>query len=724
MKKVILFIITTLILFFVSIGIQFGINMSIDPIPSRPSESINSGGSDRLLYYFDKVKKGEDLPEGIELSNTFINRELEGTFQYVNGRYDVADFRVNALVRLYYDHQDMMHPDTVEDIKEVLLNFKYWMDQGGEDSMVFWSENHQILFAVEEYLVGQAFPDEVFTVDGKTGREHQQMAKNRINAWMEQRYLYGFTEWYSNNYYPEDIGPMSNFIQFADDPDMILRMKMIMDIIWFDMASQSFRYEGYDDPSGDPRIFYVFMSSSGRMYSDNRASDDHGNRMRSFIDFVMQPNETKHFESSWYTSANGFFNAFKQMMEAKDEFDQPFYQVPDVIKDIFNDPASEKIIKSSQSLDVEDLKAEGLLGLEDHQIMMQWNMEAFSNPPVVQNTMAYMSRHNMFRNEYLNDFKLVNLWPLRAFHLLGMVSTVLKPSTNGVAIERANVYTYKTEDYSMHTAMAHQPLEYADQQAINQMNLSNQISVFTTQPAKIPRRSGTPTYWTGNGRQGYLVQEKNVSLQIYQPPTKAGFMEPMIVQDTTHVFFPKQLFDEVDLSRLSEGYVVGRSGDAMIGIKSRYALSFVPFEISNQEGNRDDMLVRGSVKETLTDDYDLVQSGSGDHYFVIELTSRKHETFDSFVSRFIGNSVSYDESNHELSYVTVLNGDSDETTLNARLGTYFKIDGLSVDMNYQRYESLYHPNGNIQRKADVIEYAFNGKKLILNYQTLTRTVVN
>jgi hypothetical protein len=724
MKKIVLSVLLLFVLFLASIGIQFAINMGIDPIPSRPAESINSGGSDRLLYYFDKAKKGEALPEGIVLTDAFINSELKGTFEYVNGRYDVADFRVNALIRLYYDHFDMMHPDTLQDIKEVLLNFKYWMDQGGEDSMVFWSENHQILFTVEEYLVGQAFPDDIFTVDGKTGREHQLMAKNRINAWMEQRYLYGFTEWYSNNYYPEDIAPMANFIQFADDPEMIQRMKMIMDIIWFDMASQSFKYEGIDPDSGNPRTYYIFMSSSGRMYSDNRASDDHGNRMRNFIDFVMQPQETKLFESSWYTSANGFFNAFKQMMEAKNESDEPFYEIPEVIKEIFDDPAEEKIIKSTQSLDVEELEEEGLLGLEDHQIMMQWNMEAFSNPPVVQNSINYMSQNNMFRNEYLNDFKLVNLWPLRVFNLLGTVSTILQPSTNGVAIERANVYTYKTHDYSMHTAMAYQPGEYGDQHAVSQINLSNQISIFSTQPAKIPRRSGTPTYWTGNGRQGYLVQEKNVSLQIYQPPTKVGFMEPMIVQDTTHVFFPKQLFDEVDLSRLGDGYIFGRTGNAMIGIKARYALSFVPFSVSNVEGNRDDMLVRGSVKNTLTDDYDLVQTGKGHHYFVMEVSSLNRETFASFVTRFSGNDITYEESQYGLMVTTVLNGDTTLTTLNAHFGHHFEINGIDVDMNYMRYDSLYHPDYYIERKADVIEYAFNGKRLSLNYQTLQRTVQN
>jgi hypothetical protein len=58
---------------------------------------------------------------------------------------------------------------------------------------------------------------------------------------MRQRFLYGFTEWYSNNYYPGDVAAMANFIQFSEDETMVNRMKMIMDLIWFDVASQAFK---------------------------------------------------------------------------------------------------------------------------------------------------------------------------------------------------------------------------------------------------------------------------------------------------------------------------------------------------------------------------------------------------------------------------------------------------------------------------------------------------
>jgi hypothetical protein len=721
-KKIVISIIVFFLTILVSLGIEFALNMQVKAIPMRPSEDYDVGGSDRLLYYLDKSNKGEDLPEGIILSNAFIDQELSNVYQYVNGRYDTADFRVNNLIRLYYGFQDHLSDSTLDDIQNVLISFKYWMDQGGIDSMCYWSENHQILFATQEYLAGQAFPDEIFSVDGKTGRMHQEMAKERINIWMRQRFLYGFTEWYSTNYYHFVLAPMANFIQYADDPIMINKMKMIMDLMWFDLATQSFKYEGFDLESGLPRIFYIQNTSMGRAYSDNRASDETGNRMRHFIDFVVQKNETKHFKDSWFTSMRGTFNVFKMMIEAIDEFGQPFYEIPQVILEIFDDPSPEKILKSSQSLDLTELRGEGLIGVSDDQIMMQWAIEAFSNPEIVDNTIKYMNKHNMFQNEFLVDFNLVNLWLLRWFGLLGPVSRMLKPVTDGVAIERANVYTYTTHEYQLSNAQDYHPGQYADQHAISSANLSQLVSVFTTQPAKIPRRSGTPTYWTGNGRQPYSVQEKNVNLSIYIPPTKPGFMEPMVIKDTTHVYFPFELFDEVDESNLNQGYIFGRVGNSYIGIKARYALNFVPFEVSNQEGNRDDMLVRGSTKQFLSEKYDLVQFGTGAHYFMIELSGASHETFSHFKTRILSNTISFDSDQLILTYQTKLAFDSTISILEAAYSKHFKINNQTIDMQYQRYENAYVLNGTVLRKPNEIIYTYNGHQLTLNFNQNRREI--
>ena len=149
--------------------------------------------------------------------------------------------------------------------------------------MCHWSENHQILFAVTEYLAGREWPDATFA-DGKSGAEHVELAKVRIDAWMYQRYYYGFNEYYSNNYYPEDIAPMANFIQFAADEDSVMvdRMKIVMDLIFADIATQSYRYT---DDNGN--VQYAFVCASGRMYMDNKSSDDTGNRLRPYINLVL-----------------------------------------------------------------------------------------------------------------------------------------------------------------------------------------------------------------------------------------------------------------------------------------------------------------------------------------------------------------------------------------------------------------------------------------------------
>jgi len=730
-SQIVVPILLTLFTLVASVGIQFAVNMGIQKISDAPSGDYDAGGCDRLVYYcyLDKENRDTELDElGVELTETYIQEQLVGSYSYIDGRYDCADFRVNSLIRLYLTYSEYLNEAEEARIKDCLLGFKYWMDEGGEDSMCAWSENHQILFAVEEYLVGQMFPNEVFAVDGKTGLVHMEYAEERINAWMELRYSYGFSEWYSNNYYPEDIGAMANLIQFCNNETLVNRMKIIMDIIWLDVATQSFKYEGIDADGVTPRTYYIFNSSSGRMYSDNRMSDDNGNRLRRYTDYVLQPNETKDFANSWYTSNNGFFNAFKQMYEALDDNDEPYYTVPNAIKEIFFDDPDEKIIKSTQSLDVEELAGEGLVGQENKQIMFQMGMEAFSNPEIIDNSIKYLNDNNMFSNAFLNDFKLVNLWPLTSTNSLGGLSKILHPATDGKAIERANVYTYKTDNYSMHTAQAHQAGEYTDQQAISNVNLSNEVSVFTTQPAKIARRSGTPTYWVGNGRQPYSVQEKNLNITIYNPPTSKGMLEPMIIEKTTHVFFPTQLFDEYDETMTDDGYIFGREGDSYIAIKSRYAMEFKSFAESDDtagenNSNRDNMLVRGSVGDVLTEKYDLVQYGDDYHYYITEVSSSDVETFADFKTRFIANiDDSLEYANGSVEYKTILNGETSLSTFDVVYDDSFKINNTLIDLQYDRYENSYVTNGAIQRKPEEIKFTCNNRQLTLNYNLNTRVL--
>ena len=255
----------------------------------KPYEpELIKGGDGKLtqLLYDSEWMSDNDFDDA-----EFISLQLEGAIERIDVREDCADFTANAMIRFYLENQHRLHELNKQEIKKCLTGFKYWMDQedGRVDSMCHWSENHQILFAVTEYLAGISWPEEVFA-DGKSGLEHMQMAKERIQAWMQQRFLYGFSEYYSNNYYPEDIGPMANFIQFAQKEDQVMveQMKIIMDLILMDIATQSYKYT---DAEGNTQ--YAFMSASGRMYMDNKSSDDTGNRLRPYINMVLENGEDR-----------------------------------------------------------------------------------------------------------------------------------------------------------------------------------------------------------------------------------------------------------------------------------------------------------------------------------------------------------------------------------------------------------------------------------------------
>ena len=699
-KKIIKFTAIGLVVaFFGSVIIQFAFNMLF----VKPEVYETTKGGDGKLT--DMLYESEFLEDSYFADTALISANLEGAIERIDIREDCADFTACGLIRFYLENKDRLMDENKEEIKRCLTGFKYWMDQydGRSDSMCHWSENHQILFAVTEYLAGMEWQDAAFA-DGKSGAEHVEMAKERINAWMYQRYYYGFNEYYSNNYYPEDIAPMANFIQFASasDADMVERMKIVMDIIWIDIATQSYKYTAADGTTQ-----YAFVSASGRMYMDNKSSDDTGNRLRPYINLVLENGEDYKDES------NRFFVCFRRMYEATLD-GEPIYRVPEVIKEIFNDPAEKQIVKSSNGITLAELVADGFVGDEVGQIMMQMGMEAFSNPEVIDNSIRYLAENKLFRNEFLNDFKLVNLWPLRLTKSLGSLAKLLNPSTNGKAIQRANVYTYQTPYYSMSTSQAHFAGDYADQHQINVATLGGDLSVYTAQPMRNSRRG---QYWVGYGRLPYAVQDENINISIYTIPEKTGMLEPHIVE-YTHAYFPVGLFDEVVTDHLDEGYIFGRKGDTYVML---HAISdgegVLTFKndmdgVSAEDLESDRSKIKDSVREMIEASgdlrYDLIFEGGESHAWITELGCAKDDgSFAQFVARTLANDCEYNDMT-----VTYKSG---EKSFYVKYSEHFKINGQEIDTEYGRYESDY-VDGVVERKADVIELSFGGKKLTLNYK--------
>ena len=701
-KRIVLIAVLILVVLVGSVLLQFGYNMLFIPIYEPELTKGGDGALTKMLY------ESEGLSDEYFSDHKTVSANLAGAIERIDLREDCADFTACGMIRFYLENKHRLAEENIEEIRNCLTGFKYWMDQydGRVDSMCHWSENHQILFAVTEYLAGNEWETETFA-DGKTGAAHAELAKERINAWTYQRFYYGFNEYYSNNYYPEDIAPMTNFIQFAEeeDADMVERMKIAMDLIWIDIATQSHKYT---DRSGKTQ--YAFVSASGRMYMDNKSGDDTGNRLRPYINLVLENGE------DYKEIDNRFFVCFRRMYECEIN-GEPIYRVPEVIRGIFNDDTT-RTIKSSNGVTLEELAALGLIGQDVDQIMMQMGMEAFSNPEVINNSIKYLDDNKLFNNEFLNDFKLVNLWPLRLTQSLGALSGLLNPSTDGKAIQRANVYTYRTKYYSMSTSQEYFAGDYADQHQVNVSTISGNISVYTAQPM---RNSSRGQYWVGYGRLPYSVQEKAVNISIYTIPSSTGFMEPHIVE-YTHAYFPVGLFDEVNTDYLKEGYIFGRSGDTYIMLRAmsdgEATLAFKDEMdgVSPEDMEADRSKIKDSVREMIEASgdlrYDLILKGGSRHAWITELSSVEEDgSFADFVARMLSSEASFD--GERITYTTR------ENAFDVKYNSHFKLNGEIVDTDYARYDNPY-VDGAVERFADVIELTYGGKTLTLNYTDITR----
>jgi hypothetical protein len=632
-------------------------NNTIVKIASRPAEPI-PGNPDKVLDHF---VNGTPLPDEEDLTS-----QLEGICTYIDGRYDCADFRLVSLMQILYRHSHRLTAPQRERIKRTILSFKYWWDEPGQDSMCYWSENHQILFASAEYLAGQLYPDEKFTNDGLTGRKKIENARERILTWLEQRWAYGFTEFYSNVYYVEDIGPLANLIDFAEDPEIVAKARIIMDLLLYDLASHS--HQG------------TFAPASGRAYEKNRKSG-----VNASVGWVIQ--------QIW---------GYPLGTEERRGMDQSFtylenYKIPEVIRLIGLDQ-SEQIIKASNGLNVSELDSEGLLGQDPGQLMMQWAMEAFTNPEVISNTLAAINKYEMLSQESFNDFKMVNYNILRNLGLLPVISRVLNPQTNGVAIQRGNVYTYRNGSFAMSTAQSYHPGTHGDQQAVFQATVDNELSIFNSHPAVWAGDGGpngnSPTYWVGAGRLPHSVQDRNINLSLYILPPRPGLMEKRMIP-YTHAWMPEAFLDEVEEEC---NYIFARRGDVYIALIGKGPLEYIIPEQITKDGAADPPGRR-----------EIIQHGRTT-YWITELSTEAAEgAFSTFQTRIKTNPVSL--LGDTLTYT------SNNRELKVSFAKSFQVNGEIINTEYARFDSTYIQ---AERNPETLFFTWRGRSLLLDFDKMIR----
>ena len=461
---------------------------------------------------------------------------IEGVLDYIDERYDCSDFVMLGIVRLLYQFKEnrLLSKKLIKKAESTLLNFKYWPDEPGIDSMCYWTENHQIMFSCNEYLAGQLFPDSIFQNSGMTGFQKMERARKRILQWLELRYKTGFSEWLSHIYYDEDLTALINLVDFCSDPIIVKRALIVLDLMFLDMALNS--YEG------------IFGSTHGRSYGaekQNALVESTSDTQKLFFGMGIFSGADNMSAVSFALSGN--------------------YRLPKVIFDIAVDTVKEMENKQRMSINIVESKKWGLDPEKPADMMTLLSLEAYSHRKTFKGFINLLDIYRWWENQFFIEFAnkkwLVKL--LLKTGLYRIAARYFEKDMTRNTREEVNTYSYRTKDYMISSAQDYRKGYGGDQQHIWQATLSPKTVCFTTHPGH--REDSSAGYWVGSGTLPRVGQVKNVLMAVYKVSKKKGiYMTNELF--FTHAFFPRHEFDIVDEYG---GWIFGKKENAYLALRSQ-----------------------------------------------------------------------------------------------------------------------------------------------------------
>lgn len=192
-----------------------------DDSPHRLAGDLAARKREGLSWLADhgELRAGRVLARlalGLEL-DTGDHAALEDTLDAIDTRRDCSDFVIVPLLWIYADHCAALPPPLRARIEAAILGYRYWMDEPGNDTMWFWSENHVLCFHVAELIAGGLFAENVFANSGMSGRGHAALAEKRLARWFDAVEDHGLAEWNSAAYYPIDFIGLLALQRFAGE---------------------------------------------------------------------------------------------------------------------------------------------------------------------------------------------------------------------------------------------------------------------------------------------------------------------------------------------------------------------------------------------------------------------------------------------------------------------------------------------------------------------------
>ena len=543
-----------------------------------------------LYYDLAEMELAKETQTSASLRAYIIQKGLDR----IDQRLDCADFVIPALIRMLYAHRgtSRLPEKLAEKIQRSLIGYKYWLDEPGEIHACYFTENHQVLFHSAEYLVGQLFPDAVFPNNGMTGAQHRDHGAVFLRRWLEWRLRFGFAEWLTQGYYMDDILGLVNLMVYAEDEDIRIRSRMLIDLLAFDLAVHGFH--GH------------LPTTHGRVYTDFIIEPDHedcSHLMRFLFD----------------EGSNEGLCGAAVMLAAVD------YRCPRAIVNAYHQ--RELTVRQRMSVDAADAAAYGVDPKDFDNIMFFWGMQTYSDRVCIDHSLKVFPSWNWMTNR-VKAYK-------ERYELCDEAGAPCPDAPDFTAMTQVDIYTRKTEDYILSCAQDFRKGRMGYQQHPWTASLGGRAVVFTTNPASLEYQN-RPNRWAGNLCLPKAVQHENVLFCIYR--TLPDFVDYLY----SHLYFPKHEMDEV-LEK--DGFLFGRKGKGYIAVTALGESYWEP---------KDPALFRhvygdeGQAMFEKAQDYEYIVQGHANVWAVEMGSEKEHGSFEAFVQGFRPNTLQGDT--HDFTY--------------------------------------------------------------------------
>jgi hypothetical protein len=473
------------------------------------------------------------------------------------------------------------------------------------DNLWFWSENHRIINLAIEYLAGQRYPDEIFTVTGLTGAEHLERAKPDILEWITERADLGFFEWHSNVYMLKNITPLLMLAEIADDPEIVTAAAMALDLCLVDMAAHN-HAGGYTAPRG-------------RTYKKDKMTsldeDTFGTAKFVFDDTSAQYPSTSDTGVTYFASAKR-------------------YRPPQVVVEIAIDEAPSVVrerhgvyFDGSAPLEDDPAAPYGKDFSDPANLPFWWSLGALGMWPLAEVSVATANEFRLWETSEFGDINLlaslndydpakIRVWEQERAAVI-----------NFGFLSEANTYAYRQPKVSMASVIDHRFGEMRDQGHAWQAAIDENAMVFTNHPVPDTAQStiwaedSEPGYWTGEAAMPRSAQYQGTAVHIYQPKWDES-TDPLVwgvfeYRPFTHAYVPQDHFDEV---RQVGNWTIAAKNGAYIALWSWRTPTWREYDPAVVSTN-------GMVKP-----FDLVAEGGPDNVWLVEVGSDDGGSLDGFIA--------------------------------------------------------------------------------------------